>query len=149
MNPERWQKIKDVFDAASEIESSKRIKFLDNACVNDAKLRSEVQKLLDSFEQAESFIEQPAAGEVASLILEPKQTLADGQRFAHYEILRHIGSGGMGEVYLAKDTKLDRQVAIKILNEQYSRDKSNLERFIREAKTASGLNHPNILVIHE
>ena len=73
MTPERWKKIKDVFDAASEIESSKRIKFLDNACVNDAKLRSEVQNLLDSFEQAESFIEHPAAGEVASLILEPKQ----------------------------------------------------------------------------
>ena len=149
MTPERWKKIKGVFDAALEIEPSKRIKFLDNACVNDAKLRGEVQNLLDSFEQAESFIEHPAAGEVASLILEPKQSLKEGQHFAHYKILRQIGVGGMGEVYLAKDEKLDRRVAIKLLNEQFNRDKSNLERFIREAKAASGLNHPNILVIHE
>ncbi|MEO6051350.1 MAG: protein kinase [Pyrinomonadaceae bacterium] len=149
MTPERWQKIKGVFDAALEIESSKRIKFVDNACVDDAELRNEVQKLLDSFENAESFIEQPAAGEVASLILEPKQSLKDGQSLAHYKILRQIGIGGMGEVYLAKDEKLDRRVAIKLLNEQFSRDKSNLERFIQEAKAASGLNHPNILVIHE
>ena len=149
MEPNRWKKIKGVFDAALEIEPAEREQFLDNSCASDPELRKDVQNLIDSFEEAGSFIEQPAAGEVASLILEPKQTLATGQRFAHYEILRHIGSGGMGEVYLAKDTKLDRQVAIKILNEQFSRDKSNLERFIREAKTASGLNHPNILVIHE
>ncbi len=67
----------------------------------------------------------------------------------HYEIIRELGSGGMGEVYLAKDQKLDRQVAVKILNEKFSNDESNLSRFIREAKAASALNHPNILVIHE
>ncbi|HJZ12956.1 MAG TPA: serine/threonine-protein kinase, partial [Acidobacteriota bacterium] len=70
-------------------------------------------------------------------------------RFGHYEIIRQIGIGGMGEVYLAKDKKLDRRVAIKILNEKFSRDESNLKRFVREAKAASALNHPNILVIHE
>ena len=149
MDPERWQKIKSVFDAVVEMEPAKRERFLDNSCASDPDLRKDVQKLLDSFENAESFIEQPAAGEVASLILEPKQTLAAGQRFAHYEILRQIGAGGMGEVYLANDEKLDRRVAIKILNEKFASNESNLRRFIHEAKAASSLNHPNILVIHE
>ena len=72
-----------------------------------------------------------------------------GQEIGHYKIVKKIGSGGMGEVYLAKDKKLDRKVAIKILNEQFSRDESNLNRFISEAKAASALNHPNILTIHE
>ena len=72
-----------------------------------------------------------------------------GECFNQYEIIRQIGAGGMGEVYLATDKKLDRQVAVKILNETYSRDESNLRRFTQEAKAVSALNHPNILVIHE
>ncbi len=83
------------------------------------------------------------------MIESPTKPLAPGTRFGHYEIIRQIGIGGMGEVYLAKDQKLDRRVAIKILNEKFSRDESNLKRFVREAKAASALNHPNILVIHE
>ncbi len=149
MNPERWQKIKSVFDAALEVEDSRRPEFLDEACAGDTSLRSEIQKLLDSFGEAESFIEQPAVKAVASLILEPTAIFENGQRFGHYEIVRQIGAGGMGEVYLAKDNKLGRHVAIKILNQQFSRHESNLKRFILEAKAASGLNHPNILVIHE
>ncbi len=149
MSPERWRKIKSLFDAAMEIEASGRGAFLDNNCDGDAVLRGEVRRLIDSFENAESFIEKPAAAEVASLILEPSETLKNGQRFAHYEIQRQIGVGGMGEVYLAQDENLDRKVAIKILNEQFGRDESNLQRFVREAKAASALNHPNILIIHE
>jgi serine/threonine protein kinase/Flp pilus assembly protein TadD len=75
--------------------------------------------------------------------------LKTGDRFAHYKIVRPLGIGGMGEVYLAEDEKLDRRVAIKILNEQFGKEDSHLQRFIREAKAASSLNHPNILVIHE
>ena len=78
-----------------------------------------------------------------------KNELASGQVFGHYEILRQIGAGGMGEVYLARDNKLDRKVAVKILNAEFEKNESNLQRFIREAKAASALNHPNILVVHE
>ncbi len=76
-------------------------------------------------------------------------TLSAGRKLGRYEIRKKIGAGGMGEVYLAQDKKLDRKVAVKILNEKFSRDESNLNRFIQEAKAASSLNHPNILVIHE
>ncbi len=148
MDAERWQKIKSVFDTARELDPAKRSVYVADACVDDPELLAEVNKLLNSFENAESFIEEPAASEFASLIIESK-TLKTGQRFAHYEILRLIGAGGMGEVYLATDEKLDRVVAIKLLNEEFSRHESHVQRFIQEAKAASSLNHPNILVIHE
>ncbi len=147
MDATRWQKIKSVFDAALDIDPAKRSAYVSAACVDDPGLLAEVNTLLNSFENAESFIEEPAASEFASLIIESK-TLKTGQRFAHYEILRQIGAGGMGEVYLARDEKLDRMVAIKILNEEFSGQELNVQRFVREAKAASSLNHPNILVIH-
>jgi eukaryotic-like serine/threonine-protein kinase len=75
--------------------------------------------------------------------------LKSGTVIGHYEIIEQIGAGGMGEVYLARDKKLDRKVAVKILNSQFSRHESNLNRFVQEAKAASALNHPNILIIHE
>ena len=76
-------------------------------------------------------------------------TIETGTKLGHYEIRAKIGAGGMGEVYLAQDTKLDRKVAIKFLNEEFSRDSDKLNRFIQEAKAASALNHPNILTVHE
>ena len=76
-------------------------------------------------------------------------TSADGKFHGRYKLLSELGSGGMGEVYLAEDTKLDRKVAIKFLNEKYSEDKEKLKRFIQEAKATSALNHPNILTVYE
>ncbi len=149
MNSERWKKVKELFDAVVELEPRDRDRFLDRTCESDTDLRVDVEKLLSSSEDADGFMEQPAANQVASAILEPKGTLQIGDRFAHYKILRQIGVGGMGEVYLAEDEKLDRRVAIKILNERFGKNDSHLGRFIREAKAASSLNHPNILVIHE
>ena len=149
MNAERWQQIKGVFDSALEIEPAKRSAFIASACDGDPSLLAEVTKLLDSFGKAGSFIEEPAAVQVASLIMESGSSLSPGQRFGHYEILRQIGIGGMGEVYLAQDEKLDRYVAVKILNAEFSRHEANVHRFAQEAKAASSLNHPNILVIHE
>ncbi|MBA2493071.1 MAG: protein kinase, partial [Acidobacteria bacterium] len=149
MNQDHWQKVKGLFDAAVELTPQKRKRFLDKSCGKDDGLRCEVENLLDSFENAKSFMEQPAAKEVASFIIEPGGKLQSGTSFGHYEIIQQIGAGGMGEVYLALDKKLDRQVAVKILNEKFSRHESNLNRFIHEAKAASALNHPNILVIHE
>lgn len=149
MNAERWAKVKELFDSVVELDPSARARVLERACESDPSLRSDVERLLSSSEDADGFLEQPAANQVASAILEPKGVLRTGDRFAHYRILRQIGVGGMGEVYLAQDEKLDRRVAIKILNEQFGKNDSHLGRFIREAKAASSLNHPNILVIHE
>ncbi|PYS98896.1 MAG: hypothetical protein DMF63_12510, partial [Acidobacteria bacterium] len=149
MNSERWKKVKELFDAVVELEPDERARYLDRACESDSGLRSDVDKLLSSFQDSDGFLEEPASNHVASAILESKAMLKPGDRFAHYKILRQIGVGGMGEVYLAEDEKLDRRVAIKILNERFGKNDSHLQRFIREAKSASSLNHPNILVIHE
>ncbi len=149
MNSERWQKVKGLFDAVVELAPQERKQILDNACSGDAQLRCDVENLLASFEETESFMEQPAAREVASVIIKKDSQLEAGKSLGHYEIIKQIGAGGMGEVYLAEDKKLDRRVAVKILNEKFSPQESNLNRFIKEAKAASGLNHPNILVIHE
>ena len=148
MNPERWQKVKGLFDAVVGLALEDREKILAKSCGADVELRRDVEKLLASSDEAESFMESPAAKEVVSQIIEPKN-LAAGVIFGHYEIVKQIGAGGMGEVYLAKDTKLDRKVAVKILNEKFAAHESNLQRFVQEAKAASALNHPNILVIHE
>jgi serine/threonine-protein kinase len=149
MNAERWKKVKELFDHAVELEGDARERFLARECGPDQSLRADVEKLLASSEGATDFLEQPAVNQVASAILEPNGMLRPGDRFAHYKILRLVGVGGMGEVYLAEDEKLDRRVAIKILNERFGKNESHLSRFIREAKAASSLNHPNILVIHE
>ncbi len=149
MDAERWQKIKAVFDSAMEVDPAKRSDLISQACADDPGLLTEVGKLMASFEKAGNFIEESAAAQVASLIIGSKGALTPGQKFGHYEIISQIGVGGMGEVYLAKDGNLERRVAIKILNEEFSRNESNVQRFIQEAKAASSLNHPNILVIHE
>ena len=148
MDSERWQKVKGLFDVVVELAPDERGKFLAKSCGADDELRRDVEKLLASSDEAESFMESPAAEAVAGFKIEPKN-LAAGVSFGHYEIVKQIGAGGMGEVYLANDTKLERRVAVKILNEKFAAHESNLQRFIQEAKAASALNHPNILVIHE
>jgi len=148
MKNENWEKAKKIFADAIKFAPDERLRFLDDVCADDADTRREVESLLNSFDDASSFMESPAIGEVAEVIRQDKN-LTNGKCFGHYEIISQIGAGGMGEVYLAKDKKLDRRVAVKILNEKFSRHESNLSRFILEAKAASALNHPNILVIHE
>ncbi|MFN2390438.1 MAG: protein kinase [Pyrinomonadaceae bacterium] len=146
---ENWREVKEIFNVALRQKPEERRKFLEKACADDKLLRREVESLLSSYDDAESFMENPAAEEVADAIKGEANRLKKGVCFGHYEITEQIGAGGMGEVYLARDKKLDRKVAVKILNENFSRHESNLGRFIREAKAASALNHPNILVIHE
>jgi len=144
-----WQKVREVFDAALRQEPEERQNYINEACGHDKDLLTEVESLFASLDESDEFLETPAVAHVADMIESPAKRLAPGTRFGHYEVIRQIGIGGMGEVCLAKDLKLDRRVAIKILNKRFSRDESNLERFVREAKAASALNHPNILVIHE
>ncbi len=149
MANEKWQKVREIFDSALRRQPEERRKFVGDACGEDKTLLAEVESLLSSLDSAESFMETPAVAKLADVIEAETRRLETGKCFGHYEIIRQIGAGGMGEIYLAKDKKLDRQVAVKILNEQFSRHESNLERFVSEAKAASALNHPNILTIYE
>lgn len=158
MSKERWQKIKALFDAAQEIEPKKRKKFLDNSCGNDVDIRNDVEKLLASFDNAESFLETPAAAEVASMF-EGKQTyighnttseIKNGNFVAgtilasRYRIIGLIGKGGMGEVYKAEDIKLSQIVALKFLPDSFEKDKAALARFHSEVRTARQVAHPNV-----
>jgi serine/threonine protein kinase/Tfp pilus assembly protein PilF len=144
-----WRKVREIFDAALERGPEERADFVAQACGDDGQLRAEVESLLSSHGDAKSFLEKPAVEKVADVIEPETKKLESGRLFGHYEIIRQIGEGGMGEVYLARDKKLDRKVAVKILNANFSRHESNLHRFLREAKTASALNHPNILIVHD
>jgi serine/threonine protein kinase len=147
VNPDRWQQIKQVFNDALQRERLQRAAFLAEACADDGDLRAEVEKLLAAYET--DFMDQPAVGEVASTIVSARQQLRAGQRLGRYRIAKSIGAGGMGEVYLAHDTELERDVALKILTGEVAADQQRMQRFIQEAKTASALNHPNIITIHE
>ncbi|MFL6211198.1 MAG: protein kinase domain-containing protein [Pyrinomonadaceae bacterium] len=149
MAHENWQQVREIFDSALRRKPEERRAFVHAACGEDKLLRAEVESLLSSLDSAESFMETPAVAEVAGVIAAETKLLAPGTCFGHYEIIKQIGAGGMGEVYLAVDKKLDRQVAVKMLNAQFKQKAANLGRFIQEAKAASALNHPNILVIHE
>jgi len=134
-----------MFHEALRVDPTLRDRFLDNACAGDIDLRIEVESLLISFTDAKSFLEEPVVGDVRA---EPWQ-LRDGQKISHYRVVSPIASGGMGEVYLADDEQLNRQVALKVLPQGLLQDKERLRRFQREANVVSALNHPNILTIFE
>jgi eukaryotic-like serine/threonine-protein kinase len=154
--PERWQLIEELFHSSLERGPRERDIFLMDACGDDIDLRRQVEALLDSYEAADGFIDvPPLAGAISSVVAETaKETtpttpgITPGGRIAHYEIRSLLGVGGMGDVYLAHDLKLDRQIALKILPARFI-DDAQVHRFEREARAASALNHPNIITIHE
>jgi serine/threonine protein kinase/TolB-like protein/Flp pilus assembly protein TadD len=148
MNAERWQQIKSLLQAALDREPAERPAFLEEACKGDKLLRQQVNSFIISHEQSDSFIEEPAF-EVMAESLENNQAEVLGRTLGHYKILDQIGVGGMGEVYLAEDTRLGRKVALKLLPPFVTRDDERVRRFQQEARAASALNHPNILTIYE
>ena len=149
MNAERWQQIDDLFQSALEHESQQRAVFLAEACGGDESLCREVESLIASYEQDEGFIETPACEFAVPLFADRPTEIPAGQALGHYTVLAVLGSGGMGEVYLAEDTRLGRKVALKLLPDVFTHDRGRLHRFEQEARAASALNHPHILTIYE
>ncbi|CAN5559491.1 hypothetical protein BH18ACI1_BH18ACI1_15070 [soil metagenome] len=149
MIPDQWQKAKDLFNAALKCSPDERLRFVDENCNGDEAVRREVESLLANSEEAAVFLEQPAVGEVAEAIAGNNKKLRVSQSLSHYKILKLLGEGGMGEVYLAEDNRLERKVALKILPATFAQDTERMRRFVQEAKAASALNHPNILTIYE
>jgi serine/threonine protein kinase/Tfp pilus assembly protein PilF len=149
MNAERWQQVNDLFHLAAQRAPNERAAFLDEACHGDKSLSREVESLLDSYERAESFIESPAFEIAPELLTNDTAGALVGELIGHYRIESLIGVGGMGEVYLARDERLGRKVALKLLSKRLIADETQLSRFKTEARSASALNHPNILTVYE
>ena len=148
MKTERWGQLKQIFLSALERAPAERSAFLNQACGDDATLRNEVESLISSHEQAGDSIEIMAA-EAATKMLSAEQGSIEGKQIGHYQVLSRIGRGGMGEVFLSQDTRLNRKVALKLLRSDLTANEDRLRRFQQEAQAASALNHPNILTIHE
>jgi len=139
MTPERWAQVNDVLQRAMQLSPEKRTAFLDSACASDPSLRLKVESLLSAADDIRSgFLESRTEAE-----------LARGTRLGDYEIQSLLGAGGMGEVYRARDLRLRREVAIKVLPAYVSTDPERLRRFEQEAMAAAALNHPNILAVYQ
>jgi serine/threonine protein kinase len=140
MKPEQWQQAREVLADALDLKPEDRPAFLDRACSSDHALRREVERLIAASDEARSdFLQSPAL----------RVTLLPGTKLGDYEVKALVGAGGMGEVYRARDTRLQRDVAIKVLPCLYAGDSDRLKRFEQEARAAAALNHPNILAVHQ
>jgi eukaryotic-like serine/threonine-protein kinase len=149
MTPDRWQQIERLYHAAQEREGEDRAVYLRQACGGDDALRKEVESLLAQGKTGEGFLDRSALGEVAAEMFDQQDSRSLlGRQLSSYRVLSLLGVGGMGEVYEARDTKLGRNVAIKVLPAAFVNDPERLSRFQREARMLAALNHPNIATIH-
>lgn len=147
MRQERWRRAEELFHAALECSPEARPAFLEEACADDPELLQEIQVLVSRDEHAGSFLERPL---LAGLAAAPGARGAlVGRRYGPYRIMSYLGAGGMGEVYRAHDCELERDVAIKTLPPELTRDRGLLARSRREARTLASLNHPNIPTIYD
>jgi len=142
MTPERWQQIKELLYQAQQLAPDARSAFLDRCCFADHALQKEVETLLASNHEAgSSFLEN-------SPVQATQTAIAPGARLGAYEVRSLLGAGGMGQVYRARDSKLGRDVALKVLPPEMATDPNRLKRFQREARAVAALNHPHIVTIH-
>ena len=149
MTPERWQQLKPLFHSALAQPLHARAAFLDAVCAADADLRAEIKSLLAAHEQTGEFLDAPAYEVAAGLLTDGESASLVGQSVGHYRLVRRLGAGGMGEVYLATDTRTGRQVALKLLPAHFTTEEQRVRRFRQEAQTVLALNHPNIVTIYE
>src|SRR6266540_5775646 len=149
MTPRRLQTIEEIFHAALDQEPDQIGAFLDAACEGDEVLRRRVEALLASHQQADGFIETSAVGITTKIIENGQADLLVGRTIGHYKISKRIGTGGMGEVYLASDMTAGRKAALKFLPTRFTGDAERLKRFQQEAHAVVALNHPNILTVYE
>jgi predicted ATPase/serine/threonine protein kinase len=149
MTPEQYQRIGTLYHAALEVPPENRAAFLDGACGGDSELRRQVESLLQADQAAGDFIDTPALHLAAQQTAAREEVRVLSGRMGAYDVRSLIGRGGMGEVYLAHDTRLHRNVALKLLQPGLVRHPDALRRFEQEARAASSLNHPNIITIYE
>src|SRR5205809_59673 len=149
MTPARFQTIEEIFLAAVEQEPDHVSAFLDRACGGDTALRREVEALLASDQRAGRFIEGSSVGLATKVIQNQQADSLVGETFGHYKTSKRIGSGGMGEVYLATDVKAGRRAALKLLPLRFTGDAERPKRFEQEARAVVALNHPNVVTVYE
>src|SRR5262245_22362806 len=151
--PEYWQQVEDIFHAVLERPPAERAAYLAAVCASEAglseapNLLEDVEAMLAAHERAGAFMEQPLDAAVAAW--QAADSPLSLNSFSHYRMLSLLGKGGMGEVWLAEDMQLGRKVAVKLLPAEHTTQPERVRRFVREARAASALNHPNIITIHE
>ncbi len=149
MTPERWKRLDALFHEALELQGEARAAFLAKACGGDEQLREEAERLIAAHERESSFIDSPVFAETAVLTIGDRTETPVGHTIGPYKVISQLGRGGMGEVYRAQDTRLGREVAVKLLPAAFSADQDRLRRFEQEARAAGMLNHPNVLTIYD
>lgn len=148
MSDPPWENLKEIFHAALALTDNERASYLTRVCDGNNPLRQAVEKLINDHEKTSNFLDAPAYQIAAEMLVEG-QEFKRGQVVAHYKVLSTLGEGGMGKVYLAQDTKLDRKVGLKFLPAELATNPNHMRRFTQEAKSAAALNHPNIAQIFE
>jgi serine/threonine protein kinase/Tol biopolymer transport system component len=149
MPDEQWERVQSLYHQALQLSSEERKAYLTNACGGDHEVQREIEDLLRAAGHDSGFVEKLVGDAALQLVAVPQRPpLTIGTRLAHYEITAHLGSGGMGDVYQASDTKLNRRVALKVLPTATAGQAEARKRFEREAKAVAALNHPNIVTIY-